>query len=156
MQSTFGRNYSFKSSCAWCNKLCTPGFGDFLPLFSADPLKPCQVGRGLSVDCHSLQRCSIRLKPGFDFYSWILFFPSCCFWASLLYLQPQLDYKIETHTAVHDYLFTACVACDVPLKYMGSVLSKTKTFTIALPSLLFPDVTVWVKFTADSQTIHNG
>ena len=34
------------------DKLCTPGFGDFLPFLSADPLKLCQVGRGPSVDGH--------------------------------------------------------------------------------------------------------
>ena len=33
-------------------QVCTPGFGEFLPFFSADPLRLCQVGWGPSVDIH--------------------------------------------------------------------------------------------------------
>ena len=36
--STFGSDYSLKSSWVWRNKLCTLEFRDFLPFFSADPL----------------------------------------------------------------------------------------------------------------------
>ena len=50
-------------------KLCTPEFGDFLPLFSADPLQLCQVGWGRSVDSHvqvspeMLDWVQVRLWP---------------------------------------------------------------------------------------------
>ncbi len=36
----------------WRYKLCTPGLGDFLPFFFANPLKLGQVGRGPLVDSH--------------------------------------------------------------------------------------------------------
>ena len=35
-----------KNFWVWCFKLGTPVFGEFLPFFSADPLKLCQVGWG--------------------------------------------------------------------------------------------------------------
>jgi hypothetical protein len=44
--STFGSDYSLKSSWILGYKLGTPVFGEFLKLFSADPLKLCQVGLG--------------------------------------------------------------------------------------------------------------
>lgn len=47
--STFCSDYSLKTSLVWRDKLCTSGFGDFLPLFSADPLKISWFGWGLSV-----------------------------------------------------------------------------------------------------------
>ena len=46
---TFGSDYSLKSSLVWCYKLGTPLFGEFLPFFSAYPLKLCQVGWGASL-----------------------------------------------------------------------------------------------------------
>ena len=43
----------------------TPIFGELLPLLSADPLKLCQVGWGVSLHIYfHLQRCSIRFKSG--------------------------------------------------------------------------------------------
>ena len=39
-------DYSLESSWVWRYKLGTPVFGQFLPFFSADPLKLCQVGWG--------------------------------------------------------------------------------------------------------------
>ena len=50
--STIGSDYSIESSLVWRDKLCTPGFGDFLLLFSAHPFKLLQVGWELSMDCH--------------------------------------------------------------------------------------------------------
>ena len=44
--NTFGSDYSLKSSWVWRYKLGTPVFGEFLPFFSTDPLKLCQVGWG--------------------------------------------------------------------------------------------------------------
>ena len=44
--------YSHESSWEWCNKFFTPGFGDPLPSFLADPLQFCQVGWWTSVDSH--------------------------------------------------------------------------------------------------------
>ena len=44
--STFGSDYSLESSWVWHYKLGTPVFGEFLPFFSADPLKLRQVGWG--------------------------------------------------------------------------------------------------------------
>jgi hypothetical protein len=41
--STFGSDYSLKSSWVWRYKLGTPVFGEFLPFLLADPLKLCQV-----------------------------------------------------------------------------------------------------------------
>ena len=61
--STFSSDFSLESFCVWGNKLCTPGFGNFLPPYSTDPLKLCQVGWGLSVDSH-FQRFSIGFKSG--------------------------------------------------------------------------------------------
>ena len=45
--STFGCDYSRESSGVWQYKLGTHVFGEFLPFFSADPLKLCQVGWGV-------------------------------------------------------------------------------------------------------------
>ena len=50
--STFGNNYSLESSWVWRYLLGTAVFGEFLPFFSADPLKLCQVGWGASVHSH--------------------------------------------------------------------------------------------------------
>ena len=50
--STFGTNYSLESSWVWCDKFCTPGFGDFLPFFFANPFKLRQVECRLSGDSH--------------------------------------------------------------------------------------------------------
>jgi hypothetical protein len=47
--STFGSDYSLESSWVWRYKLGTPVFGEFLPFFSADPLKFCQIGWGASL-----------------------------------------------------------------------------------------------------------
>ena len=47
--STFSSDYSLESFWVWRNKLGTPVFGEFLPFFSADPLKLCQVGWGASL-----------------------------------------------------------------------------------------------------------
>ena len=47
--STYGSDYSLDSSWVWRYKLGTPLFGEFLPFFSADPLKLCQVGWGGSL-----------------------------------------------------------------------------------------------------------
>jgi hypothetical protein len=47
--STFGSDYSLESSWVWLYKIGTPVFGEFLPFFSADPLKVCQVGCGPSL-----------------------------------------------------------------------------------------------------------
>ena len=44
--STFGSDYSLEASWVWRYRLGTPAFGEFLPLFSVDPLKLCQVGWG--------------------------------------------------------------------------------------------------------------
>lgn len=33
-------------------RLCTPGFGHFIPFFLADPLRFCQNGWAASVNCH--------------------------------------------------------------------------------------------------------
>ena len=44
--STFGSDYSLKSSWVWRYKLGTPVFGEFCPFCSAGPLKLCQVGWG--------------------------------------------------------------------------------------------------------------
>ena len=38
--STFGSDYSLKSSWIWCYKLGTPVFGEFLPFFSANLAGP--------------------------------------------------------------------------------------------------------------------
>ena len=46
---TFGSDYSLKSSWVWRYTLGTPVFGEFLPFFSADPLKLSQVGAGASL-----------------------------------------------------------------------------------------------------------
>ena len=50
--STFGSDYNLEPSWVWRNKLFTPGFGDVLPFFSADPLKFRHDGWRPSVDRH--------------------------------------------------------------------------------------------------------
>ena len=50
--STFGSEHS--DYWVWCYKLGTPVFGEFLPFFSADPLKLCQVGWGVSLHSYFL------------------------------------------------------------------------------------------------------
>ena len=59
--STFGNDYSLKSSCVWCYKLGTPVFGEFLQFFSVrlDGERRC------TDIFRSLQRCSIGFKSGF-------------------------------------------------------------------------------------------
>jgi len=49
-RSAFGNHYSFESSWVCLYKLCTSGFGDFLPFFLAYFLKLSQVGWGVSVN----------------------------------------------------------------------------------------------------------
>ena len=44
---TFGSDYSIESSWVWRYKFGLHVFGEFLPFFSADPLKFCQVGWGV-------------------------------------------------------------------------------------------------------------
>ena len=62
--STFGSDYSLESSWVWRYKLGTPVFGEFLPFFSADPLKLCQVGweRCCTAIFRSLLICLIGFK----------------------------------------------------------------------------------------------
>jgi hypothetical protein len=68
--STFGRDYSLKSSWVWCYKLGSPVFGEFLPFFSADPLKLSQVGWGvllhsyLQVSPEMFDRVQVRALAG--------------------------------------------------------------------------------------------
>ena len=50
--STFGSDNSLQSSWVWRYKLGTSVFGEFLPFFSADPLRLCQVGWGASLHCY--------------------------------------------------------------------------------------------------------
>jgi hypothetical protein len=47
--SIFSSDYSLESSWVWRYKLGTPVFGEFITFFSADPLKLCQVGWGVSL-----------------------------------------------------------------------------------------------------------
>ena len=67
---TFVSDYSLKSSWVWSYKLGTPVFGEFLPFFSADPLKLCQVGWGASlhsyfqVSSDMLDRVQVRALAG--------------------------------------------------------------------------------------------
>lgn len=64
---SLGSKYSFQSSWIWCHKVCTPGFDKVLWFLSADALKACQVGWGLSVDdpfFRSLWTCLIGLRSG--------------------------------------------------------------------------------------------
>ena len=49
-RSTFGSDYSFKSSWVCVYQLCKSRFGDFLPFSVADLLNLCQVGGGASVN----------------------------------------------------------------------------------------------------------
>ena len=44
--STFGGDYSLDFSWVWRYKIGTIVFGEFIPFFSADPCKLCQVGWG--------------------------------------------------------------------------------------------------------------
>ena len=62
--STFGSDYRLVSSWVWRYKRVTPEFVEFLPIFSADPLKHCQVEWGESIHSYfqPLQRCSIGFK----------------------------------------------------------------------------------------------
>ena len=63
--STFGSDHSIESSWVWRYKLGTPAFGEFLPFFSADPLKLRLDGeRCWTAIFRSLQRCLIGLKSG--------------------------------------------------------------------------------------------
>ena len=62
--STFGSDYSFASSWVWCYKLGTPVFGEFLPFFSADPLKLCQVWWGASLHSYFQVSLEIGFKSG--------------------------------------------------------------------------------------------
>ena len=64
--STFGRDYSLESSWLWRYKLGIPVFGEFLPFFSVDSLKLCQVGWECRCTAifRSFQRCSIGFKSG--------------------------------------------------------------------------------------------
>ena len=50
--STFGSDYSLESFGVWRFKLGTSVFGEFLPLFSADSLRLCQVGWRASVQSY--------------------------------------------------------------------------------------------------------
>ena len=67
--STFGSDYSFKSSWVWLYKLGTPVFVEFLPFFSADPLKLSQVGWGVSL--HSYFQVSPEMLDRFKSGLWL-------------------------------------------------------------------------------------
>lgn len=54
--SSFCSNYVLKSSWVWCYKFGKPVFGDFLKLFSADPLKLYQFTYGVSEHISGLCR----------------------------------------------------------------------------------------------------
>ena len=56
---SFSSDYSLKSSWVWCYKLGKPVFEEFHPFFSADPLKLCQVGWGVSL--HSYLQVSVEM-----------------------------------------------------------------------------------------------
>ena len=58
--STFGSDYNRESCDAI--KLCTTGFGDFLPFSSADPLKLCQPGWGPWWDSQFQVSTAIRVE----------------------------------------------------------------------------------------------
>ena len=60
--STFGSDYSLESSWVWRYNLGTPVFGEFLPFFSACPLKLCQVRCGASK--YSYFQVSFRALAG--------------------------------------------------------------------------------------------
>ena len=68
--STFGSDYSLESSWVWRFKLGIPVFGEFLPFFSADPRKLCQVGWGALLHSYSqvsqemLDRVQVRALAG--------------------------------------------------------------------------------------------
>ena len=58
------------SSWVGCYRLGTPAFGEFLPFFSADPLKLCQVGWGASLHSYfqvspeMFERVQVRALAG--------------------------------------------------------------------------------------------
>jgi hypothetical protein len=61
---------AFQTSWVWRYKLGTPVFGEFLPFFSADPLKLCQVGwvalphNYFQVSPEMLDRVQVRALAG--------------------------------------------------------------------------------------------
>ena len=63
--STFGSDYSLESSWVWRYKLGTPEFGEFLPFFSVDPLKLCQVLHSyFQVFLEMFHRVQVRALAG--------------------------------------------------------------------------------------------
>ena len=78
--------------------LCTPGFGDFLLFFSADPLKLCQVRWGPAI-FRCLQRCSIGFKSGL----W-LGHSGTFTELSLSHSCVALDVCITTHSSTSNYV----------------------------------------------------
>ena len=69
--STFDSDYSLKSSWVWRYKLGKPVFGEFLAFFSADPLKLCQVGWGVSLNSY-FQVSPEMFRSGLLPWSWLV------------------------------------------------------------------------------------
>ncbi len=121
--STFGSNYSLESFWAWRNKLWTPGLGDFLPFFFANPLKLGQVGWGPSVDSHfqvfpemfksglwlGHSRTGVSNPAPGELPSW------------RFQLQPQSNTPEPANQGVQGYLIITdrCVAAGLELKSAG-------------------------------------
>ena len=68
-RSAFGRDFGFESSWVCLYRLCTSGFGDFLPFFLADLLKLCQ----LDGECHwtAIFKSFHRFSMGFKSELWL-------------------------------------------------------------------------------------
>ncbi len=60
--STYGRNYSLESFWVWHNKICTPGLGDFLTFFFANPFKLGQVAQPLLCYLGCVLRVIVMLE----------------------------------------------------------------------------------------------
>ena len=61
-RSTFGRVCKLMSSLMGFDKLCPPGFEDFLPSFSTGPLRLCQIGLAPLV-VPPVMFCWVQVRP---------------------------------------------------------------------------------------------
>lgn len=99
--NTFGSDYSLMSGWVWCHKLCISGFGEFLPIFSADHLKLCQVGWRPFVDSY------FQVSPEmFDWIDWMfdwMSHDSCIFFA--VCLRSLSSWKVNPRHSLRSWLW---------------------------------------------------
>lgn len=123
VEAPFGSDYSTNSSWVWRSMLCKPGFGDFKDFFSAEPLTPCWVGWGPSVDRH------VQVSPK-TFY-WV--------GQSGLWLGHLRTFRVVPKPLLHCYDY----ALRVIVLLEGEPLAQSEVLSTLCFAPFNPDQSLW-------------